>query len=127
MAAERRAQLVAHQPQELRPLPLEVLQRRKVLHGDHHRDDLAPGVADRGCVEEHADAAPVGDRELDLFGVHDLGVDQLLREGDLVQAKFAAVGTPHIQDLQQLFHRLARRAHAFRDPPRLAVVRFQAA
>ena len=34
---ERRAQFVAHQPQELRAHPLDFVEWREILHGDHHR------------------------------------------------------------------------------------------
>ena len=37
---ERRAQFVAHQAEEVRPQPLQLLKRRQVLQGDDHRDDL---------------------------------------------------------------------------------------
>ena len=32
---ERRAQLVAHQPQELRAQPFDLVERREILQGDH--------------------------------------------------------------------------------------------
>ena len=39
---QRGAQLVAHQAQELGPRPLDLVERRQVLHGHHHRADLVP-------------------------------------------------------------------------------------
>ena len=41
---QRRAQLVAHQAQELRPQPLDLVERRQVLNGDHQRGDGAVSV-----------------------------------------------------------------------------------
>ena len=44
---QRRAQLVAHQAEELRAQALELLERREVLQGDHHRDHRAVLAVDR--------------------------------------------------------------------------------
>ena len=40
---QRYLQLVADHAQELRPQPIELLERREVLHGDHERHEFALG------------------------------------------------------------------------------------
>ena len=57
---QRRAQLVAHHAQELRPQPVQFLQRRQVLYGHDHRDHRAVVAVDRRCVDQHRYAPPVG-------------------------------------------------------------------
>jgi len=123
---ERRAQLVAHQAEELGTQPLELLQRCQVLHGDHDRDDLAVVGMNRGRIEEHGDAATVRDREHDLFGAHRLFDAQQLRDGELAQGLLAAVGASEDHQMQQLFHRAARRAQTLHDSPRFEVERHRA-
>ena len=51
---ERGAQLVAHHAEELRPLPLDLLERGEVLERDHHRDGALAGRTDRRDVEQGA-------------------------------------------------------------------------
>ena len=69
---QRLAQLVAHQAQELGPQPLDLVERREVLHGHHHRADGAALGADRRGVDQRPKAPPVGDGEHDLLGAHRL-------------------------------------------------------
>ena len=120
---QRRAQLVAHQPEELRAHAFELLERREVLQGDHHRDHRAVLAADRGRVDQRGDAAPVGDREHDLLGAHRLAAAQRRRQRQLVQRGLAPVGAPERHRLQELLGGAARAAQAVDDPPRLAVER----
>ena len=49
---QRRAQLVAHHAQELGPQALQLLERRQVLQGDHHRLDRAVRRTDRRRVDQ---------------------------------------------------------------------------
>ena len=58
--SKRGAKLVAHHAEELGPHPVELLDRRQVLQGDHHRFDLAVLGVDRRRVDERRDATPVG-------------------------------------------------------------------
>ena len=56
---QRPAQLVPHKRQELRAHALDLVQRRQVLEGHHHRSDTAvlPG-ADRSGVDQRPHGAP---------------------------------------------------------------------
>ena len=105
------------------PQPLQFLEWRQVLHGDHHRRDRTVLGVDRRRVDQHRHAAPVGHRQHDFLGAYRLGVAQLLRERELIEGDLAAVGKPAGHDLEQLLHGLARHAQALHEPPRLAVQR----
>ena len=120
---ERSAQLVAHHAEELGAQPLQLLERREILHGDHDRGDPVVGGMDRGRVDQRAHAAPVRHREHDLLGAHHLAGAEVLGEGELAQARLAPVGPAEGDHLQQLLRRAARRAQALDDAPRLAVER----
>ena len=119
---QRHAQLVADHAEKLGALALQLLERREVLHGDHHRGDGAVLGVDRGGVDQRGHAAPVGDRERDLLGAHRLAAAQRARERELVEGDLAPVGAPVGDDLEQLLRRLAGGAQALDDPPGLAVV-----
>ena len=120
---QRGAQLVAHHAQELGPQPLQLVQRRQVLHGDDHRFDHTVGQADRRGVDQHPDAAAVGNRQHDLFGPHRRGGAQHLRQGNLVKSELAPIGEPARRRLQQVPPGLARQAQAADNSPRLLVER----
>ena len=127
---QRRAQLVAHHAQELRPHALDFLQRRQVLQGHHHRGERvvrAVRVADRGGVDERRDTAPVRDREHDLLGPHRLGAVQRPRQRQPVERDLAAVRAPAGDDPEQLLGGLAGVAQALDDACGLAVERDQGA
>ena len=124
---QRRAQLVAHHAQELGPQALQLLERREVLQGDHHRLDRAVRRTDRRRVDQRGDAAPVRDRELDLLRAHRLGIAELVGERELVEPDLAPVAAPAGHDLQQLLRRAVRTAQLPDDPPRLAVERHRTA
>ena len=81
---QRGAELVAHHPEELSPLPLELVERRQVLHGDDDRHDPSLLRTDRRDVDEHPDAPPVGHRQLDLLGPHRRGAPELPGQGQLL-------------------------------------------
>ena len=106
---------------------LQLLQRRQVLQGDHHRFHRPVRRTDRRGVDQHGDAAAVGDRERHFFGAHCLGAAQLLRHRELRQGDLAPVGPPASDQLQQLFERAPRHAQALDDPPRLPVERYRLA
>ena len=120
---ERRAQLVAHQAQELGAHPLDLVERREILDGDHHRADGVALGADRRGVDQHPEAAPVRHRDQHLLGAHRLGAVEQFRDRERVQAHLAAVGAADGHHLEELLGRPAGRAQAFRDAPRLAVER----
>ena len=125
---QRRAQLVADHAQELRPQPLQFLERREVLQGDHHRLERAVRRMDRRGVDQRGDAAPVGDRELDLLRAHRLGIiAELVGERELVKPDLAPVAAPADHDLEQLLRRAVATAQSPDDPPRLAVERHRPA
>ena len=59
---ERRAQLVTDHAQELRPQPVQFLQLRQVLHGNHYRIDYALCGTDRRDVKQRGDTPAVRNR-----------------------------------------------------------------
>ena len=120
---QRRAQLVAHQTQELSPHPLDLVERRQVLQGHHHRADLAAFCPDRRGVDERPDAAPVRDREDHLLGAHRLAGAERLLQGNFGQRHFPAVGAADRDHLQEVLGRTAGRPQAVDDAPGLAVER----
>ena len=120
---ERRAQLVAHHLAELRPLPLELLERREILHRDDDRDDHAVVRADGGGVDERAHALPVGHRQLDLLGVGPRSVLELVDKGKLFERDLPPVGAPAGHHVEELFGGAARCADLLDDAPRLTVER----
>ena len=124
---QRRPQFVAHDAQELGAHPLQLLQRRQVLQGDHHRFHRPVRRTDRRGVDQGGDAAAVGKRERHLLGAHRLGAVQLLRHRKLRQGDLAPVGPPAGDQLQQLFGRAPRHVQALDDPPRLPVERHRLA
>ena len=124
---QRRAQLVAHHAQELGPQALQLLERRQVLHGDHHRLDGTVRGKDRRGVDQRGDAPPVGDRELDLLRAHRLGIAELVGEREFVKPDLAPVASPADHDFQQLLRWAVRTAQSPDDPPRLAVERHRPA
>ena len=115
------AQFVAHQAQELGPQPFDLVERREVLDGDHHRADGVAVGADWRGVDQHPGAAPVRHREYHLLRAHRLAATDYLLDGEPAQAHLAAVGAAHRHHLQELLGRLARPPQALRDTPRLAV------
>ena len=125
--AQRRPQLMAHHGQELGPLALQLLERRQVLQGDHHRLDRAVGRTDRRGVDQRRDAPAVGDRQRDLLGAHGLGAAQLLRHRELGQGDLAAVAAAAGDHAEQLLDRRLRHAQRLDDPPRLPVERHEPA
>ena len=112
---------------ELGPQPLQLLERRQVLHGDYHRLDRAVRRTDRRRVDQRRDAAPVRDRELDLLRAHRLGIAEPVGEREFVKPDLAPVAPPAGHDLQQLLKRRVRTAQPLDDPPRLAVERHRPA
>ena len=120
---ERRAQLVTHHPQEIRPHPVKGLERPQILQGDHHRLDRAVRGVDRGRIDERGDAAPVGGREHDFFGAHRSQAAQLLGQPPAVEDDLAPVGEAARHLLEQVLDRAAGRAQGLEEAPCLAVDR----
>ena len=96
-------------------------------HGDHHRDQRVVLAADRGRVDQHRQAAPVGNAELDLLGAHRLGALQHRGHRQLGERDLAPVRAPVDEGLEQVLRGASRRAQALDDPSRLAVDRDRAA
>ena len=124
---QRGSQLVADHAQELGPQPLQLHQRRQVLHGDDHRLDPAPIRTDGGGVDQGPDPAPVGDLQDHLLGAHRLGGAEHPVQGEFPQADLPPVGAAAGDHLQQLLRRTARHAQGFHDPLRLPVQRHRTA
>ena len=124
---ERRAQLVAHQAQELRAHAFDLVERRQVLHGHHDRLDHTVGGMDRGRVDNRPDAASVGHREHYLLGAQRLAGAELLRDGELAQGQLAPVGAAEGQYVEDLLDWMAGGAQLLHDAPRLAVERHRMA
>ena len=120
---QRGAQLVAHQAQERGPHPLDLVERRQVLHGHHHRADLAAFRPDRRGVDQRPDAAPVRDREHHLLGAHRLAGAERLIQRNLAEGHLPPVGAADREHLQEVLCRTAGRPQALDDAPRLAVER----
>ena len=120
---QRGPQFVAHQAQELRPRPLQLLQGRQVLHGHHQGLDLAVRGTDRRGVDQRLHAPAVGDLKHDLLGAHRGRGAQLQRQREFVQGNFPPVGAPVGNCLQQLLRGAARLAQALDNPPRLPIGR----
>ena len=118
---ERGAQLVAHQPQELGPRALQILEGRQILHGHHHRLDHAVHRRDRRGVEQCRDAPAVGHRENDLLGAHRVEAVRLVLHRELVERDLPPIGVAAHDHLMQLLRRNVRRAQALDNPPRLAI------
>ena len=124
---QRGPQLVAHHAQELGPQPLQLLQRRQVLHGDDHRLDLTVLGPDRRGVDQRRDTPAVGDREHDLLGAHRLGAAQLPGQREFGEGHLPPIGAPHGHHLQQLLRGAARQAQAPDNPLRLPIERHRMA
>ena len=119
------AQLVAHHTQELRPEPLQILQRRQVLQGHDEGLDLVLPGADRGGIQQHAHGGPVGDPEDDLLDPHCLPGAQRLGQEELAQGNLLAVGPADGDLAQEFLHRPARLVEDSGDPGGLPVVGHQ--
>ena len=118
---------MAHHPQEVRPHPVERLQRGEVLQGDHHRLDRAILGVDRGRIDQSGNASPVRVREHQLLGAHRLRAAQLLGQREAVERDLAPVGEAAGHLLQQVLGRAAGSTQGFEHAPRLAVDRDQTA
>ena len=112
-------QLVAHHAEEPGPHVLQFLERREVLHGDHHRRDRAVLGVDRGRVDQRGDAPAVGGGEHDLLGAHRLGAAQRAGERQPVEGDLAPVGEAAGEDPEQVLGGLAGVAQAIDDAPSL--------
>ena len=115
------AELVAHHPEELGALTLELDERAQVLHRDDDRDHLTLPGPDRRDVDQRADAPPVGPRELDLLGAHLGGALEVAREGKLLRGELPSGGVPPGHHLEELPGGAARGPDLLDDPRRLAV------
>ena len=124
---QRYLQLVADHGQELRPQPIQLLERREVLHGDHERHEFALGGVDGGRVHESGDRPAVGNVHDDLLGPDRLRRGECLRHGELLQRELPAVGAVHAHDPQQIGGVLPRLLQRADDALRLAVDRLKVA
>ena len=114
---QRRPQLVAHHVQKLGAHAFHFVERRQVLHRDHHRCDGAVFGADGGRVDQDPDVASLGNREHDLLAAHRLAAAQLLCERKLGEDDLVPVRTPARDLRQQIPQRPPRRVQALHDPP----------
>ncbi len=120
---ERRAQLVAHHAQELRAQAVQLLQRSKVLHGDHQRGHRAVLAGDRRRVDQHRDAPPAGRRQQDFLGAHRVGRLHHLGQREPVEGNLAPVAQPAGHVRRQSPGGEVRRAQGVDEPQRLPVGR----
>ena len=114
-------------PRNAASLAFHLPQRREVLHRDHHRDHRAVLGVDGRRVDQHGDAAPIGNRQLNLLGAHRLGAAQHAREGKLGERERAPVGEAAGHDTEEVLGGAPRCAQALGDAPRLAVERGEVA
>ena len=121
--SERGAQFMTHHAEELRPLPLQLLERRQVLHGDDGRHDPSVLRTNRRHVDQRPDAPSVGHRQLDFRGAHRRRAAELPGQGKLVERDLPPVRVPARDHLEQLLRGVAGSAEALDDAPRLAVER----
>ena len=112
---------MAHDSQKFGAHPLELLQRRQVLHRDHSPLDRPVGGVDGRCVHECRHAPAVGNRERHLLGAQRLTSVQQLRHGEIRQSDLPAVGAPPSDDALQLFQGQPGLAQRRGDPARLPV------
>ena len=120
---QRGLELVAHHAQELGAEHLELLERRQVLHRDHHRLDVAPLRADGRGVDQRVDPPAVRRLQHHLLHANRPRLLQDLAQGVAAQLVLPAVGAPHAHQLQQILLRLARLAETPNDAARLPVHR----
>ena len=121
---QRGSQLVAHHAQELGLQPLQLVQRRQVLHGGDRRNDRAVRGTGRREVDQHPHAATVGDRQHDLLGTHRLGVPQQQPQAKLVEGDLSPIGKPARYRLQQRARGpVTRRTQDVDNPARLLIQR----
>ena len=120
-SGQRRPQFVTHQAKKLGSRPLQFLQRRHVLQGDHYRLDHAILGMDRRGVDQRGDAPAAGDLEHHLLGAHRRGAAQHLRQGKLFQRDLPSVGPPALHHPQQLLRRVSCQAQALDNSPRLPI------
>ena len=123
--AQRRPQLVAHHAEEIRELPLRLLQRCYVLHGGHHGNRLAVVPVDRPGVDEGGDRPSVRQVDHDLIGEHRLAASQRLGGGKLIERNIAPIHSPEGHHLKELFHRGSPRVQPAYDPSGLIIRRHQ--
>ena len=122
---ERRAQLVADEPQELGAHALDLVERGEILQGYHHRPPGNPFHGDGGGVNQGAHAAPIRYRQHDLLGAYGLevGVCELVGQWKVCERGLAAVRAAAGDDFEQLFRWMPRHAEALDDAPHLPVER----
>ena len=114
---------MAHQGQELRAHAVDLVERREVLQGRHHRAGAAIGGRDRRDVHQRAHAPAVRHRQHNLLRAHGFVVREPFSHRELGQRQFAAVRAPAGDHIRQLLGRVSGRAQALDDAPRLAVER----
>ena len=118
-----RQQLVADRGQEVGPQPFLFLDVGHVLEGDDQRLDCTTLSGDGCCIEQHGDAAPVGDADGDLLGPHRLRGAEQLGDRELSQGDLAPVGAPEGQYVEEVFRGLVWVPQDVDDPAGLPVER----
>ena len=93
-AREQHAQLMAHHVQELCAQPVQFLQRRQVLHGDHHRGHFAVLPMCSCRVDRHRDAPSARGPKHDLLGSHRPGGLQFPADPQFIERDLAPLAQP---------------------------------
>ena len=120
---QRGAQLVAHQPQELGPQPLGLVERRQSCMVTTTERTARPSARIGVALIRVRTLRPSGDREHDLLGANRLVRAEQLRQRKLAQRHLPPVGAAEGDRLPELLERMAGRPQALDDPSRLAVER----
>ena len=106
---QRGAQLVAHHREKLGPQPLQLLQRRYVLHCSDDGGHLTVVGADGRGGDQYGHRPAIGNGQRYLLGPQRLPRPQRLGEGKLPQGDLPPVGPLDGQHFQELLRRIVRR------------------
>ena len=120
---QRRAQLVTHHAHELRPQPLQLLERRHVLHRHHHRLHLTLVRVDGRGVQQHPHRPAVRNLKHHLLRKHRLPRAEHLRQRKLLEGDPSPIGAPERQYLKEALRRSAVLLQVSHYPRRLTVER----
>ena len=106
-------------------LPLQVFQRRHVLHGGDDGHDLTPVREDWRRVDDSGDRQAVRELYDDLLGAHGLAAFQSPFRRHLVQRNFTSIRTPEGQHIEDFRLAATGCAEPANNPPRLLIERHQ--